>query len=190
MLQRQLGEVGAAMGDLGGRLGVLVSEAALTGVDQHLQSLSEVHGRTIATFAQRQAELGQRLVREIEEGQRSGESINDDEIRALEQELESLAVEAAPEYEELEREIESLTRELEPTRERMRTLSNELRREVDAWRLRHQEILRELEEDGVTVPSYDEDPQPGEPERDERPDPQDDPDPDPVPDVEVAGSAG
>ena len=40
----------------------------------------------------------------------------------------------------------------------MRTLSVELEREVDAWRKRHADLLRELEEDGVTVPSYDDEP--------------------------------
>jgi hypothetical protein len=146
------------MGDLGGRLGTLVSKAALTGVDQHLQTLTEAHGRTVETYARKQAELGMRLAREIEERQRSGAALDDDDIQTLEEELGNIAEEAAPHYEELERQIEALTKELEPTRDRMRTLSIELRREVDAWRLRHQELLRELEEDGVTVPSYDQDP--------------------------------
>ena len=99
-----------------------------------------------------------RLAREIEERQRSGQALDDEEIQTLEQELETIAEEAAPHYEELERQVEELTRQLEPTREQMRTLSVELRREVDAWRSRHAALLRELEEDGVTVPSYDEEP--------------------------------
>ena len=115
---------------------------------------------------------------------RSGATLDDDELRALGEELEKIGEEAAPHYEELERQIESLTRELEPTRERMRTLSIELQREVDAWRLRHQELLNELEEDGITVPSYDGDPD----SEDVEPDLDDDPDSDPVPDSEVVES--
>ena len=118
----------------------------------------EAHGRTVQSYAQKQADLGLRLAREIEERQRSGQALDDEEIQALEEELETIAEEAAPHYEELERQVEELTRQLEPTREQMRTLSVELRREVDAWRSRHAALLRELEEDGVTVPSYDEEP--------------------------------
>jgi nitrate/nitrite-specific signal transduction histidine kinase len=99
-----------------------------------------------------------RLAREIEERQRRGQALDGAEIQALEEELEAIAEEAAPHYEELERQVEELTRQLEPAREQMRTLSVELRREVDAWRLRHATLLRELEEDGVTVPSYEEEP--------------------------------
>ena len=158
MLERQMSDIGAAMGDLGGRLGGLVSESVLTGVDRHLQTLTEAHGRTVQSYAQKQADLGLRLAREIEERQRSGQGLDDEEIQALEEELEAIAEEAAPHYEELERQVEELTRQLEPTREQMRTLSVELRREVDAWRSRHAALLHELEEDGITVPSYGEEP--------------------------------